>query len=188
MAKSYVCAYCKKGVPTLKGMSSHISQRPDCRDALRRLAKRRPPQAKSVDPEEDQSAVDMQMEVDEDQPMIFESGPADEGASPPHNPASNRRTTMEEVEDEEAGGFRRYVEDYGEDGDAGKGFGEGQSQFAQWREAQTKAGLEPWAPFENLEEWDLAQWLLLNAGQNATDKFLKLPIVSKHHTVYQSQQ
>ena len=41
-----------------------------------------------------------------------------------------------------------------------------------------KAQLEPWAPFEDLEEWDLAQWLLLNAGQNATDKFLKLPIVS----------
>lgn len=128
------------------------------------------------------------MEVDEDQPMIFELGLADEGVSLPHNTTSNWWTMMEEVEDEEVGGFHWYIEDYGEDGDAGKGFGEGQSQFSQWREAQTKAGLEPWAPFDDLEEWDLAQWLLLNAGQNATDKFLKLPIVSTHHAVNQTQQ
>jgi hypothetical protein len=83
---------------------------------------------------------------------------------------------MEEVEDEEAGGICRYVEDYGQS--AGHIYGEGQSQFAKWREAQKKAGHTPWSPYTDLEEWDLSQWLILNVGQNATDKYLKLPIVS----------
>lgn len=178
MAKSFICSYCKKDVPTLKGLRSHIAQRQGCRDVLRRLAKQQLPKEKSVRTgEDDQPNDDIHMEAD-DQPM-FEPNSANEGQGPPENTTPNRRTQMEEVEDEEAGGFRRYVEDYGEDvGDAGKAFKEGQSHFSQWREAQQKAGHEPWAPFDDLEEWDLAQWLLLNAGQNATDKFLKLPIVS----------
>ena len=87
---------------------------------------------KSADAEEDdQSADDVQMEVD-NEPMMFESGSVGEGVSQPHN----RQIQMEEVEDEEAGGFRQYVEDYGDAGDAGKQFGEHQSKFSQWREAQ----------------------------------------------------
>jgi len=43
---------------------------------------------------------------------------------------------------------------------------------------QRAKGEDPWAPFEDKEEWGLAQWLMLNVGQNVTDKFLKLPIVS----------
>lgn len=35
----------------------------------------------------------------------------------------------------------------------------------------------PWAPFADQEAWELAQWVITNVGQNATDKFLKLPIV-----------
>ena len=153
MAKSYVCSHCKKGVPTIKGISSHISQWKSCRDALWRLVNKQPPQTKSSDAEEDdQSADDVQMEVDNEL-MMFESGSVGKGVSQP----PIRRMQMEEVEDEEAGGFQRYVEDYGDAGDAGKQFGECQSKFLQWREAQMKAQLEPWAPFEDLEKWDLAQ-------------------------------
>ncbi|KAG1883131.1 hypothetical protein F4604DRAFT_1576473 [Suillus subluteus] len=35
-----------------------------------------------------------------------------------------------------------------------------------------------WGPFKDEEEWQLAKWLIQNAGQNQTDQFLKLPIVS----------
>jgi hypothetical protein len=34
-----------------------------------------------------------------------------------------------------------------------------------------------WGPFENEEEWGLAEWLIRNVGQKQTDTFLKLPIV-----------
>ena len=39
-------------------------------------------------------------------------------------------------------------------------------------------GLDPWAPFSNEEEWQLARWLMKNVGQSKTDEFLRLPIVS----------
>ena len=79
---------------------------------------------------------------------------------------------MEEVEDEEAGSICRYVEDYGRS--AGHIYGEGQSQFVKWREAQKKVGHASWSPYNELDEWDLSQWLIHNVGQNATDEYLKL--------------
>ncbi|KAG1872229.1 hypothetical protein F4604DRAFT_1881036 [Suillus subluteus] len=35
-----------------------------------------------------------------------------------------------------------------------------------------------WGPFKDEEEWQLAKWLIQNVGQNQTDKFLKLPIIT----------
>jgi len=54
-----------------------------------------------------------------------------------------------------------------------------ESYFEKVRDEQKKHGEEPWAPFQDMEEWELGQFLMLNLGQNATDKFLKLPIVSQ---------
>ena len=73
------------------------------------------------------------MEID-NKLMMFKSGSVGKGVSQP----PNQWTQMEKVEDE-ASGFRRYVEDYGDAGDAGKQFGECQSNFSQWREVQMKA-------------------------------------------------
>ena len=172
MPASFKCLSCRKEVPTIKGLRSHISQRQGCRDALRRVAQRQQPEDKSIDSDENDKPVDdFQMDYD-DAPMLFELNTADEAT----RPIPSRRTQIEEIEDEEAGGIRRYVEDYG--GNAGHVFGKGQNQFEKWREAQVQAGHAPWAPYNDLEEWELSEWLILNVGQNATDKFLKLPIVS----------
>jgi hypothetical protein len=175
MPASFKCSHCGKSVPTVKGLRSHIAQRQPCRDALRRVAKRQPPKDKSLPiPEDDEPADDVQF--DDDEPMLFEPNQADEELDHSASAGPSRWTQVEEVEDEEAGGIRRYVEDYGQS--AGYVYGEGQSQFAKWREAQNEAGLAPWSPYDDLEEWELSEWLLLNVGQNATDKYLKLPIVS----------
>ena len=53
-----------------------------------------------------------------------------------------------------------------------------QSYFETVQEEQKKTGDNPWAPFTDEEEWELAHWLITNVGQNATDKYLKLPIVN----------
>lgn len=90
---------------------------------------------------------------------------------------TSRRAYVEEVDDEESGGSARYVEDYPRN--AGKTKGHSQNYFERWREAQKERNFAPWAPFGDIEEWELAQWLIMNVGQNATDKFLKLPIVSQ---------
>jgi hypothetical protein len=88
----------------------------------------------------------------------------------------DRRARVEEVEDEEAGGLRRWVEDYPQP--AGTAGPVASSYFEQVRAEQVRRGQDPWAPFEDQDEWELAEWLMMNVGQNATDKYLKLPIVS----------
>jgi hypothetical protein len=174
MSASFKCSHCEKSVPTVKGLRSHIAERQACRDALRRVAKRPgPPKDKSQ--EDDQLTDDFQFN-DADEPMLFEPNHADEELDCSTSAGPSRRTQIEEVEDEEAGDICGYVEDYGRN--AGHIYGEGQSQFLKWREAQKGVGHAPWSPYNNLEEWDLSQWLILNVGQNATDKYLKLPIVS----------
>jgi hypothetical protein len=136
------------------------------------VAQQQQPEDKSIDSDKNDKPVDnFQMGYD-DAPMLFEPNMADEAT----RPIPSHQTQMEEIEDEEARGIHRYVEDYG--GNAGHVFRKGQSQFAKWREAQVQVGHAPWAPYNNLAEWELSQWLILNSGQNATDKFLKLPIVS----------
>ena len=44
---------------------------------------------------------------------------------------------------------------------------------------QKENGYKPWAPFKDIDEWELSQWSMQRGlTQNATDKYLKLPIIS----------
>lgn len=56
--------------------------------------------------------------------------------------------------------------------------GKGKTFFEKLQERQESVGSEKWAPFEDQEEWELAQWLLRSVGQKKIDEYLKLPIVS----------
>jgi hypothetical protein len=91
----------------------------------------------------------------------------------------SKRARVEEVEDEDAP-QGRYPDSY--PGHAGQIFGEGVTAFERLQEEKRMEGLDPWAPFENEEEWELAHWLMKNVGQTKTDDFLKLPIVSQPAT------
>lgn len=135
----------------------------------------------STSPEDNPIQPSNETETEETEaPMIFDEDlPTDPQPSDQDQQSSqpSRRASVEEIEDEEAGGFPRWVEDY--PGNAGKTHSQGQSYFECWREAQKENGYEPWAPFKDLEEWELSQWIMQSGlTQNATDKFLKLPIVS----------
>ncbi|KAJ6574445.1 hypothetical protein B0H19DRAFT_878631, partial [Mycena capillaripes] len=57
--------------------------------------------------------------------------------------------------------------------------GQGETVFERMHADQTAAGLGPYAPFLDAEEWQLASWLSKNVSQTATDAYLKLPIVSE---------
>ena len=173
MSASFKCSHCGKCVPTVKGLRSHIAQRQSCRDVLRRVAERQPPRVKSLHIHEDDEPAD-DVQFNKEEPMLLSE--ADEELCHSSSAGPSQRTQTEEVENEKAGGICQYVEDYSRS--AGYIYSEGQSQFSSWREAQKEAGHAPWSPYNDLEEWDLSQWLILNVGQNATDKYLKLPIVS----------
>jgi hypothetical protein len=88
----------------------------------------------------------------------------------------SKRARVEEVDDEEAGGLRRWVQEF--EG-AAEELAEGKTLFDELREQQEAMCEPPLAPFADEEEWELAQWLMKNATQTATDQFLKLKGVSR---------
>lgn len=182
MLASYKCNYCgRRNLSTLKGLRSHVTQSKICRDALRRITEKRAPSTKIQDGS-DSEMGDTLEPMDQDEPMLFD--PPSRGDEPyqldPSSSVSNqppdRRAHVEEVEDEESGTQSQWVKDYPHP--AGTPKGRAQSYFETVRDEQKKNGDVPWAPFKDEEEWELAQWLITNVGQNATDKYLKLPIVS----------
>ena len=52
------------------------------------------------------------------------------------------------------------------------------TRFEKQREEEKMNGKPPWEPFSSQDEWELARWLIDNVNQKATDKYLKLPMVS----------
>lgn len=69
-----------------------------------------------------------------------------------------------------------FIEPFPEDAMAGAIWGKAMPKFqALWNEQ--KLGDSTWGPFDDEEDWQLAEWLLKNIGQKQTDAFLKLPIV-----------
>ncbi|KAI6040960.1 hypothetical protein EDC04DRAFT_2879042 [Pisolithus marmoratus] len=59
--------------------------------------------------------------------------------------------------------------------------GKGETAFEKMKETQDGLGGSVYSPFEDREEWELAQWLINNVNQQATDDFLKLQVVGDHY-------
>jgi Plavaka transposase len=95
-----------------------------------------------------------------------------------HMVVNNNTSQTPEVEDEDIPG--RYAEDYNP-ADVAHILRKTQTAFETLEEFQNNAGLgeNPWAPFEDEEEWELARFLIKEVSQKAADKYLKLPIVSE---------
>jgi hypothetical protein len=56
--------------------------------------------------------------------------------------------------------------------------GMAETLFEKILKMQEEQGLDPWAPFSDVEEWDLVKWLFKHVGQTGMEEFTKLPIVS----------
>ncbi|KAG1886255.1 hypothetical protein F4604DRAFT_1969781 [Suillus subluteus] len=98
------------------------------------------------------------------------------------NPAlrKSRCITIEEVEDEDGTPFSYTGHYFEPQADAGWALHEGETKFERYRRHQEEEVEDRWSPFEDAEEWDLAEWLVKNLGQTCTDEFLKLPITQNH--------
>lgn len=88
----------------------------------------------------------------------------------------SRRARVEDVDD--LTGSTRYINPYPKLAGAAKGRAD--PKFEQIKKEQYTQGKNPWAPFENQDEWELARWLSQNMGQAQTESYLKLPIVGDH--------
>lgn len=91
------------------------------------------------------------------------------------------RVTIEEIEDEDAPHIKRYTYEYPRE--VATALRTGQTKFERMREQQQAEGLDDFAPFASEDEWGMAEWLMKNVGQNKTEEFLKLPMVSTNFPV-----
>ena len=177
------CGFCRRRLPTVKGLRLHVQNSPRCCEKWERqltriskvLALARTDNAAAeavanlsnpaVSPEE--NANNMQdigglptVNEDPDDPM--------DGTWNPY------RTQVEDVtEDEELA--RRYVEDY--PGVVASIIREDDTLFERWCAMRMEAEVDEWAPFKDEDEWELFRWLIKHVGQNRIDEFLKLSIV-----------
>ena len=87
-----------------------------------------------------------------------------------------RRATVDDAEDEDEESVY-YVEEFPMNLGAGAVLGEEVLFFEKIRLGQVNNGTSQWAPFEDQDEWKLAEWLIGNIHQKQTDAFLNLNIV-----------
>jgi len=91
MLASHKCFYCRKNLPTLKGLHSHLTQRKICRDALRHITEKRSPTKKpSEDEDSDMSDIQENDLGAMDDTMLFDP-PQQQDPSQP-NPGSSSST------------------------------------------------------------------------------------------------
>lgn len=190
MSPKHQCGFClQSDIPTLQGLRSHISQKPKCRAASRRKAHGQgaqrhsavstgsasPPTSPPADTSSD--GGDFNIPSSPAHPPILPTSTPNASSPEPVQPP-HKQARVEDVEDEDEDSSYRYIEDYPLP--AGGGIRQAETYFERIRREQIENGKEVWAPYENVEEWELAEWLARSVGQNQTDEFLKLKIVSSH--------
>lgn len=173
------CGFCGKGpFPSVSGLKKHIQQSKNCCDNSRKEFGRylanvwhAPPSTsyptESVDAENFEGEMDpagMGTDVEEAIPR----------------PMSHRPTVEDLLDEDEPDSSIRdvFVEPFPSEFKAGAAWGIDTPKFDAIHQAQDVRGQGTWGPFEDEDEWKLAEWLIKNVGQKQTDEFLKLPIVS----------
>lgn len=176
------CGFCLKELSNAKHIALHIANTPKCRKARDREVNHRSP-SPSVEIFSNTNARDPD-------PTMADNADGfawDDEANLDHVSSEQlgenddmipNQLQLAEVEDEDASG--RYAEEYNPE-DVAHILRESQTTFETIKEDQKYARLakKPWAPFEDNDEWQLAQFLIKEVSQTAANKYLKLSIVSE---------
>lgn len=202
MPDKHTCGYCgKSGISTLKGLRSHITQRRECRKASRRVALSRPPKVNDSDTDSgdenkstssashDDSDIGM---GDADSPEFDDNvieaeydPPIEEDhfiPSPVEDQPPSRKATVEDIDedDDTEEETHRWIHDFPKPAGVALDEPRQETTFEKIRKQQQADGEEPWSPYDNIEEWELANFLNQTLGHNSIDKYLRLPIVCIH--------
>lgn len=160
----YRCDHCGQGFQTQTAIRRHIGHLPRCQAAaLRRSGG-------------EQLAINNEglgQEI-EDDIADTHSEPADSMAGQEPDLDNRRNEGNQEGQD---AGPARYAREY-DQGLAAEVLGSAKTAFEVMKDYQESSGCGAYAPFADHEEWELAEWLVRNVNQRATEEFLKLSIVS----------
>jgi hypothetical protein len=193
------CGFCGKGpFPSIPGLMRHIRQSVSCHQASKTEFGEYSTNIWNADHPRHTTVVEtaplgVTPDVDladlthdlDDATIDFAAQPIEVEEVPTMADTQQRQATCEEVPDEDdptqmrgpgSDGKAYYFEPYPEERKAGATWGKDVPEFERIK-AQLEGGHE-WGPFNNEEEWQLAEWLIKNVGQKQTDAYLKLPIVS----------
>ena len=173
---AFTCRYCgRKDVSrSLGGLKSHISQTPPCRQKRDEEHRHLPSLKRKRDPPAPVEANETPLHASDN---IDNTGDEEDG-----DPHPKRAHT----EAQDPSGFQptrvTAIVDYPEEAAAGAiiegAEGGCETRFQKISREQQKANREPWAPFNNLSDWELARWLIQSSvSQGEIDKFLKLEAV-----------
>ena len=192
------CPYCSKALPSQNAVRLHVSATAPCskawkkqfsqKDALSqkkaRLLKQLPLKTRdenfqtSLWHTRPDSPTDDEMDIIADNfhlPTSTLSPSESIGENPPqaHDPSSPTNNVEAEVRS------LRFCQPYPRS--IANPIGFRKTRFEKQRDHDLTNGKQPWQPFSSRDEWELARWLISNVNQKATDKYLKLPIVSEWH-------
>lgn len=201
------CSFCGKLCLNAPGLERHIANAPKCRKASGEKfgqyaaniwddvlanpnhAEQLQPEVENIPDFEDFPDFQLEEDIQVAEEMLYgeeNDAPQAQQLQPPpqHVPQPHAQHAAEDVpNNEESNDGGRFIEDYPEEYRAGATWGECKSLFESLYEEHKTVGGSRWAPFEDEDEWQLAEWLIRNVGQKQTDAFLKLPIVSLYFPV-----
>lgn len=161
------CPYCAMQATSEAGLKSHTTQSKACLEKLLPSLN---------DPLSDVPMADA-MHSDFSNNDNFNMDLDEVPPDPIRGPPRRRSVSIEEVEDEETPSPQapQFFDDFP---GAAEVLGEAWTSFEELRQGQLDRNEEPWGPFENEEEWELARWIMRSGvSQSHTDTLLKLPIV-----------
>lgn len=181
--RQHTCNYCARVFPTAGGVRRHIAHSIPCREqweteawpAQRATGTNDSADEQDINGDIDLPDLDGNRDVDmpgnaPDVPRVWE----DEHEDLPEAPI------VEEGLGQGSGSqahFPRFAQEFSEQPVA-ETIRREKTTFEQMKHYQEATGGGAYAPFADDEEWALAQWLIKNVNQRATEEFLKLSIVS----------
>lgn len=191
MASQEYCKHCGKGFATDRGVEHHIAKARECREAARKEFQKgvnerwgstgeggqSVPRSQSPQAFPDDSMDFGTIQAADDLPYHVQTPPPEQSVAniPGEHQHNNQRHLPEKGE------AYQYVTEYRASARAGEVIGREEPENMRVR-AKLRKEETPFGPFEDLDEFELAEWLLPNVGQGKTDEYLKLPIVRSKTT------
>lgn len=183
--KNARCPYCSKSLPSQNAVRLHVSATPSCNETWKKqfsqpIAKplQHLPSKPAVE-NSSSSSCNLQHPPTDDEMDTFA-----DNFDLPSTSAAPSEAIGEDVAGLSSGpnNFEvevqghRFIEQYPRS--IANPIGCQKTRFEQQCDEEKTNGKLPWEPFSSQDEWELARWLINNVNQKATEKYLKLPIVS----------
>lgn len=198
-----ICGFCGTGpFRSDSGLRRHITQVAACRGASQHdlteyLSNVWSRHIDDVQPRLDPLDANLQVPMDIDDETLDDDIAAASAAlqdlptasssvatiQPPSPPHSRNRDTcaIDGHNSTRLHGSPEYIECFPLTYKAGAGWKPTQDVYPIFDALCHRQEKDTYAPFQDRNEWELAQWLIKNVGQTQTEAFLKLPIVSVEH-------